>query len=630
MTDIFINQPNINLRKNINYIIQDNYINNYLYQYVKINKYVNYNKIIKEVFQSFLNIVEIKYNNYNTKLTIIIDKIKLINYHFNNKTNNLLFEILHNNSYIQKYYNYLLNDFLVNENLNDKFNILFDKNVKDLSYGKIENKHITNYILYILDNLKKNINDNNPNILKLTKLINVLHDHKLTCITKILFNMLHVYGREIILKMNMIDILKLNDYSILKYDITAKSKILFTIFKDFIVINYSDYKLTNDFNIYDDEIQENIIRFWKYNNDDNFSITLLYRNIKQELQNYLIKKINYDIKFYIENIFKNYNDNDKYYTLIFFTKFIENTNLFETIYNIKYKQYLLENDIDFEFEKVKLSKLYKYYGNNDYKYEYVNKLERILIDININKDIHEEYKNQLLLKNDGINKCKNYINPNIITINTYSSNIWNLENDLMINVNSGILKEYVGYYDKIYNTKFDNRKLSWYGNYGNIKFMLDDKIEINCSLVIFQILEFINDKVINYSNIKDNIKIFDNYLKTILDSLVINKILLFLPNNYYRFNNIDNMEKKYYLSEKLILKDNIKKEEKISNEYIVKTNIVYCLKREKSLLKHVLFDKVKNNIKKYYDLNTEVFEKTIKKLDNDYLVIKGNLIEYLL
>ena len=43
------------------------------------------------------------------------------------------------------------------------------------------------------------------------------------------------------------------------------------------------------------------------------------------------------------------------------------------------------------------------------------------------------------------------------------------------------------------------------------------------------------------------------------------------------------MEKKYYLSEKLILKDNIKKEEKISNEYIVKTNIVYCLKREKSL-----------------------------------------------
>ena len=90
------------------------------------------------------------------------------------------------------------------------------------------------------------------------------------------------------------------------------------------------------------------------------------------------------------------------------------------------------------------------------------------------------------------------------------------------------------------------------------------------------------------------------------------------------------MEKKYYLSEKLILKDNIKKEEKISNEYIVKTNIVYCLKREKSLLKYVLFDKVKNNIKKYYDLNTEVFEKTIKKLDNDYLVIKGNLIEYLL
>ena len=655
MTEIFITQPKINIRKNIGHIINNNHINNYLYQYIKLNSNENYFNILKELFDNFLNITEIKYNNNNTKLNIIFEKIKLINYHFNNQTNDFLFKILHSRKYIQNYYYNLVEDFVINKNLNDNLSILFDNSFSKEKNFKICEKHSKNFEYYICKNLKEIINKK-LTLHEITNLINILNVKKVTYINKILYNILNIYSRELILKMNVKNVLKLDNYSILKYDINSKINIKnyvnsFEVLKyDIlsksenqnlvkIILNYFDkisvekYKLLDDFNIYSEEFQENIIRFYKFDNDDLLSETSLYKEIRVEIDNYLAKLINSSgsINTYISNVFMNYNNNDKYYNLIFFTKFIENTDLFEIIYSVKYKEYLLGTNIEFEFEfeEIKLNRLSKYYGNNETKFEYINKLKRILIDINVNKDLNVEYKNQLVLKNNTINKCKNYIDPDIFIVNTYSSNIWNLENNLMINVNSGILKEYVGYYDKIYNTKFDNRKLNWYGNYGNIKFMLDDEVEINCSLIIFQILEFINEKEVSYSEIKKNINIFDNYLKPILDNLIDNNIILF-ENEKYKFNEISKMEKIYNLSEKIILKDNIKEEVKISYEYLVRSNIVYCLKKEKTILKHILFNKVKSNISKFYELNTEIFEKTIKKLDKEYLIIKENLIEYYL
>ena len=82
--------------------------------------------------------------------------------------------------------------------------------------------------------------------------------------------------------------------------------------------------------------------------------------------------------------------------------------------------------------------------------------------------------------------------------------------------------------------KFNNKKLNWYGNLGNIKFNLVNdnvNIKINCSPIQFTIIEFIINYLPMFNNKKSDLI---NELKKYLNIFTIdleNEIKILLDNN---------------------------------------------------------------------------------------------------
>ena len=256
---------------------------------------------------------------------------------------------------------------------------------------------------------------------------------------------------------------------------------------------------------------KDIYNFLRFNNNptiiikhflekDDIIIPFIELSNKQlELEKYIIKEFsNNDI---IKNLVQEVNrlllnhDYDNIEALIFLCSlsFKNNDNeLFKKLY-IKYmKERLLSNNI-LNLENIAIKIFGVYIDDN----KFIERLKKYVYDIEFNKELNEEFKQQLIMKGTYL---KSYEYENM-KITTYSPNTWeNMFNKgVIININKDIytlntLGKYINYYRKYYEYKFINRKLNCYGNIGNIKFNLteDNKVvEINCNPIQFIIIDFI-------------------------------------------------------------------------------------------------------------------------------------------
>jgi len=645
----------INLEDRLNNIISTNRKEDDIYRYTKYTSNLSeinniFNRLLKEMIVILLSDID-TFSCLTTKLELLNKKIYILSYHFSDKNITELVNIFfHDNVSIDITYIYklLLDELLNNYNMTafKYLNYLFNN-----IYSKEKQKEYFNeYIYHELYEFMQRINNYNEIGCLLEKIYYETED----LFSNLLFNCLGIKIQDNIVNKFSSIYYYLYDNNIWKW-LVIKTNINEKICSKFINSErlydcmYNN-KLKDEF-ILLDHIKDiyNFLRFKENSNiiikhfleKDDIIIPFIKLSDKQlELEKNIIKELssNNNIKELVQNVDRLLlnHDYDNIEPLIFLCSlsFKNNDNeLFKKLYTKYLKERLLSSKNSLNFENIAI-KILDVYIDDDI---FIKKLKKYIYDIEFNKELNEEFKQQLIMKGNYLNSSE-YEN---MKITTYSPNIWDniFNKGVIININKDILilntlGKYINYYQKYYEYKFKNRKLNCYGNIGNIKFNLieDNKVvEINCNPVQFIIIDcLINyQSFIIYTAMKNYLNIFSKDLDKELEILVKNNIIYLKNNNYY-LTDIKDMNLTYDLIQQVDTNKNDKDIINKNNNNIIKSAIVFELKREKIINKEELYGDIKYNLAKRLCLKYQQFDSIVNNLiDLEYCKLIDNNLEYI-
>ena len=661
----------INLEDRLNNIISTNRKEDDIYRYTKYTSNLSeinniLNRLLKEKFLVLLSDID-TFSCLTTKLELLDKKIYILSYHFSDKNITELVNIFfydNDNSINRKsIYKLLLDELLNNYNmtafkyLNYLFNNIYSK--------EKQNEYFNEYIYPELYEFIRRINNYNEISYLLEK---IYHDTE-DLFSNLLFNCLGIKIQN-----NMVDKFSsiydyLYDNNIWKWlvmntnineKICSKFINLKKLHECIYICNIDFSKELDKEFILLDHIKD-IYNFLRFNENSNIIIKHflekddiiipfielsnkqleLERNIIKELSNnIIIKKLVQKVDRLLLNLDDTIYDDIQPLIFLCSLSFKNNDNeLFKKLY-IKYLKKRLSSNNSLNFENIAI-KILETYINDDI---FIKILKKYIYDIEFNKKLNEEFKQQLIMKK-GI-KTEEYEN---MKITTYSPNIWDniFNKGVIININKEIytlntLGKYINDYQKYYEYKFKNRKLNCYGNIGNIRFNLieDNKVvEINCNPIQFIIIDFIIryqpslqkliEKNIVYTEIKKYLNIFSKDLDIELGILVENKIIYLKDNNYY-LTNIKDMNLTYDLTQQVNISKNDKDIINKKNINIIKSTIVFKLKREKNIDKDELYGDIKYDLEKRLYLKYQQFDSIVNNLiDLEYCKLINNKLEYI-
>ena len=645
-------------------IISTNRLDNEIYRYTK---YTNDLSAIKCILIKLLNdmviiifsditdkkadnIPDITFGNLITKLELLNIKIYILSYHFcQMHIIELVNNIFHTCDIDIKYiYKILIDEILNNHNMTSLkyLNYIFNNINSKEKQCKYFNKYIHNELCNYIDKI-----DNYHDICNL--LDNIYHDTS-DKFSNLLFNCLSIQIQKNIDYDNIY--VYLVDNTIWRW-MTINTNINEKICSKF--INY--YKLENNNILYNIELLDhtyNIHNFLTYKNTSKIIIKhlleendiieqyiqindkqlLLTDKIISKFNNIVITDMNKQLNCLLLNIDGSIYENIEPLIYLCSLSFnIKNNELFQTLY-IKYFKERIQystNTNQLKYEKIAI-KLFESHLNNDF----IKILNKYIYDIDFNKELNDEYKQQLIMKGIILNSSEN------LKITTYSPKLWdNIFNDKVIidtkNNIDNILGTYIYYYQKYYEYKFNNiRKLNVYGNIGNIKFNLieeDITIEINCNPIQFIIINFIinnnpsqliNNNIV-YDEIKKSLNIFSKDLDIELDILVQNKIIYIKNENYY-ITDIKKMNLTYDLTQHVNISKSDKDIINKINSNIIKAAIVFKLKRDKIIDKDKLYIDIKDQLKNRLHLNKNKYISILENIIHlEYCKMTNNELEYM-
>jgi hypothetical protein len=521
-----------------------------------------------------------------------------------------------------------------NQNDTDDDNIIFKLNIYIKNYSYYTDTPNENYKIFVdmlddilIETIEYNIldvNDNMNDVFKFNKLqkeyLNNYYKYKY--ITKEIgfshFKDAIIKQLNLIFSKNNIDFINnfletyINELDKLSSHIDIKMIIFSctpTDIKSFISYYYNLYTITLNKSIAPiiiDCIKENINKYIKTIDD----ITYLADIINTLIIRKKINKFYYFLGAHVCNI-------DEFAAII-------SQNLMERIiYNTTHYDYTF---YDYEFQNYvnNMSILTTKYKGLFHKYNVI--LNDLFDSYGFNRDFNNEYidTNFLITSIDSwkINhSCGN--SPNIINKEEFTTYLSHL-----------LLK-----YNNFPNNSTINKKLILYPHIGSVNITIGDSelivlpAHMFC-LEHFQTIETLINYDVLFEAVKENmINYKDEFIKSIIDSLIIAKILI-LKNNEVRLSvridkkpNVINMIEIFnniHQSHQIIKKEIIKEIAHDRNDVIM-TNINHYIKI-KSYEKSELFNIIKDNIK-VFELNEELFDKSLKcMLDKDYINMEGNNI----
>ena len=543
--NIFIDpNPHIDFDKKIIYVFHHNLLDENLYRYIKNNnvdnlkiKLVDYLRIeIPKLFQNINNFSEA------IKLIDLLNcKIKVLKYHFSIDIRKMIFEDI---------INFLLSEQGNNtSNVINIYSLLFDELFKNQNNLALD--YLNNFIYLNTTSINQIII---PNI---TKFIKSTEHYSELCIfldnmyikktnkvfTNFLFNeLVSILQNSFVLKKDF-------NFWILYYDdiynwlsiptINSKSKLIFTNIEkihddNFNILENADkiYYFLNFKNINKIKLD---FHFYSLLNNIKLNPNNIKNGIeKNDLKNILIKKfknkkIIEELNISIDNLLQKhpkiiYDNLDHLMFLCSLTFQNSDNKLFEDLFLENFKRRAFYLNYNSSFDKIILN----IFSSHNVNPVFIRKLKDINYDIEINRCISSEFKNQLTLKYPN-----EYINDKI-NIKTFTSNLWNKLNDKksIIELNEDFLlfscsdvknntvsnlNKYIEAYNKYYRYKFNAKKLNWYTNLGNIKFNYiedDIKVEINCSPLQYYILEnIINIGIIDNTILSKKLNLLNSVIK---------------------------------------------------------------------------------------------------------------------
>jgi len=469
-------------------------------------------------------------------------------------------------SLLYKYYNLIVSDNFDNFTLKEK-------EFKEPLYQDIY-KLLNNFVkIFLLDDYKLILNNTNDGIIDIL----VKEDYD---------------------KLNFIYLTFMFDEKIIDYIsdlyILYFQEITKLILKDFIKLldHYEKYKL-----IINKYFMEDVSILNQYN--DNFSKMINGENINS--------------KQFVEKLIINFFVNPD--VSIELLKLINEKDIFFNFYIEKLKERLLSNNYNLELEFYVLSKLEK-----DFKNSYTHKIRNILKDIEYNKTFNTE------LKNNIFNTFNVDFNIDILT-----DGIWKYKYNEDFNdiIKSQEIEEYYILSNEYFNYKTNNaKKLKYLHDKGEIILNLNKNIEVKTVPIIGMILLLYNNyDQLTFNQIKTEMNLTDDILEICLNSIVNHKNpILKLEDNYYKYNEIENINIIHIKLLPQIVKKEVIKESDIDDfkKYRTEACIVLTMKYNKTMNHNDLVNLIEKKLEKWAS-DKELIEKCILNIiEKEYIETDSN------
>lgn len=459
---------------------------------------------------------------------------------------------------------------------------LCEKYLFNITYEPFENLLIKTLLLdnndYISENIIQSLKENNLDV------------------SKKIYNFYDTYCHDIIThnENNIICLSFSNfckDYLNNKYKKFKEEKIDFKVYSQFIIKNYKYLK-----NIIKDVFNNNSLINKRF--DDIFKGKI--NNKSMVLCDNLSKYINYLIKYCNkENI--ELDENEEFIVIMDLLKYVIDKDYLET-YLKKHLSNRLLNKPNLDYEYILINKLKMLFSS-----EFVNKMNSMMSDINISKNLMEEYTNsEFSTKGFDVAVITNFI--------------WNMAKYKKVEYPESLQKS-MNNFTEFYNNKFKGRKLEWNNNilHGEIVcHCFNKKYIFNASIYQIDILNKFNysDAILFEDNVfmKSLLKL--NILKKVDDNVIINK---------------DYKSKKFkqnIMNFKAKNKENVRKEEKekihFDRNLIIQSAIVRIMKTRKTLEHNQLVSQTVSLVDKF-SLKISDIKKNIELLiDKEYIERQDN------
>ena len=608
------------------------FINNYINKILNINNILLINRfdgkiLITNEFSE--NIDSNKIYNYIDNLNLLINNFVdicytyLSNYIMNDYNILLVIEKEINNKLNNSNKIKILLELLYKSTIHDNFK-LFNNLKKNLSLIYI--KDIINYC----NNNEYDLPDNLKLINKFINSINYYKYIKNNYKWNIDYCIYYTINHNIIeyIFTIFIDIIKLNSLEEINFIFKNRFNIIIEIYNN--QFNNRDeitYLINNEIiNLIkkiDNTDLENIILIINIIKYFNIFFIKMYKNIAIHNINKLLDITNLNIIFNKINnyiIDNNYNDVNN---IIILLSYIEDK---EFICNLYYKNlisrlftYLINKnnfDINILLEK-KLLNILKISIDNKYLYKIKKVIEDADLSYLTNNELNESNTNLI-----------NNLNVLLISYNNWSINY----NDGLITVDllnlNTPLTDYILSYNNHYTKNYNNKKLLWLPQYGeiNITYLTQNLIMLPIQFMIVEM--FIYKDSIPIDEIMCS-KFFSNYSNKfkndIIYSLILSKLMTNINNNLvlskngtFKNNLID-----IFMLESQYIKNKINDELIFSYRDITVTNINHILKL-KSLKFNDLFDEVKNKIKLFNVDNLLLNSSLDYMINMDYIIYNSD------
>jgi hypothetical protein len=402
---------------------------------------------------------------------------------------------------------------------------------------------------------------------------------------------------------------------------------------DFTILNLSTNKIKNKIGLLINSFMLKINNF-SFNEIYNFlSLLIISKKNNIMLNDVLLLFQNKFMTNLILSIIHDYNFINKniefVINLIPFLSNLKDINIFFDNYHTLLIKRLLSGQTDIENEKIVVNKL-----TNFFEKKYTNKICQVIYDITISNQNLAFYTNKYNINNLDlittsyvywdINYNEGYVNfNNIISERGF---IKSSDNTLFLNI-----RNYHNYYNNIFGGKW---MLIWLLHYGKVTIKYNNLI-ITLLPIQLLVLELFNDiDLISINDIKSK-SFFENYsdkFKNDIINSLINSNILKNNKNICSLNNSSNISTDLigqFMNSNIFTKpDTVQLAH--NSEDIIRCLIKKFVKVQ-SYIKNDLYNLIKENTIKYFELNGELFNKSLDiMIKLDYVKINNDLIEYII
>lgn len=586
--------------------------NNYhrLYELTSFQN-IDINKNVQDLFN------ESYFKSYND-LKKVIEIINILKYNLHDNTPSV-----NNSTLINCFFNAIVNNF--NEKLITDINNCFFKNKNDI------------LILFEFIKLDTNLINRNMMVSNLIKLIE-FKQQKFLIINLIQFDQNYKkfiekvnYNETVVIKhfipfyMKMLNSLIVSDFNttlkiINKIQLYNKLNILTTEHKTNFVSLLFDNLVVDNFK--NNILGQNLVIIFKIiknidtRSNDMSSIISKYYNLLLKDNDYLLIYIMKSITYFIQN-----ENADEAQILIYAQKYNNNKDEFFKMYEKELIQRSIKSNSK---EFIDIEKTIINFIDSETIYD-TNILKKCLFDMEFSYQITNDIKK--LNINNKTFKDINY-DLNKIDIFVGSNLLWN-ESDSEMKIKDPKLNIYFEIFKKFYKRKFPKRLINFSSKNSFVVLSLD-QCNLKVPVEYYDLLQFISQ----YSNfsldvLAKEINMDIGRVKEIMKHLKFKKII----NSDFTLNmDTFNFRKNINLCKiENINIDEVLEEVHFDRSHSTNCHIIKILKNSEALSNENLFNKVKEKVSKWFELNNILFEKCIKKLINrDIITLEKDLYSYVI